>query len=222
MGSRYYYHGTQKVSAHSIMRQGFKIGEESSGRNLGAGLYLSSNVGFAAVWGPILIRCTLRSGTRLLWHTQVDQRTIRHLKKEFGAGITEPNFNTQIPYNKQLTKSEIAHLWNFLLDRHYLKMPPSRRDFFPTLAHNFPFIYKHLRRHGYDGVGIQDDAWPEMFLFNPSNAVPISAHFYTSTGWRDIWVKENVELSEPLTLAELDELQKAERRQQEAYEPWGT
>jgi len=213
MTDQIFYHGTGNRFAYSIMRQGFQVGEETSGRNLGAGLYLTARVGFAAVWGPIVIRCALKAGTRMLWHRPVDQRIIRYLKKEFGAGITQPTFDKLIPANKQLTKSEVAQLWNYLIDRHYLHSRPSRRECLPKLAHHFPFIYKHLKRHGYDGVGIMEEEWPEMFLFNPSNAIPLSAHSYTSTGWRATWVKENVQLSERLTLAQLREMQPTEVRQ---------
>lgn len=210
MSTRIFYHGTQNLSAYLIMRQGFKVGDETSGRNLGAGLYLTGQVGFAAVWGPIVIRCRLVTGTRILWYTPVDSRTIKYLKREFGAGITRPSFDNVIPHNKQLTKSEVAHLWNYLIEHHYLPRRPSRRDYFSKLAQNFPFIYKHLKRHGYDGVGIMEQEWPEMFLFNPSRALPLSAHSYTSTGWRTTWIKENVRLSQPLTLAQLRELQNSE------------
>ena len=200
------------------MQQGFRVGEETMGRNLGAGLYLTARVGFAAVWGPIVIRCALRPGTRILWHTPVDERTIRYLKKEFGAGIAQPTFDKLIPRNKQLTRSEVAQLWNHLIDRHYLNARPARRDFFPKLAHNFPSVYKHLKRHGYDGVGMMDEEWPEMFLFNPSSAMPLSAHSYTSTGWRAEWEKENVKLSEPLTLPQLRDLQETEQRELERFD----
>jgi hypothetical protein len=203
MSERIFYHGTHTESAYSIMRQGFKIGEETSGRNLGAGLYLTARVGFAAVWGPIVIRCQLRAGTRILWHTPVDQRTLKYLKKEFGAGITQPNFDKLIPKNKQLTQSELAQLWNYLIDRYYLNARSVQCDFLPKFEHNFPFIYKHLKRCGYHGIGIMHQEWPEMFLFNPSNVIPLSAHSYTSTGWESEWIKDNVTLSEPFTLAEL-------------------
>lgn len=207
MGARIFYHGTQTESAYSIMQQGFKVGVESSGRNLGAGLYLTANAGFAAAWGPVVIRCRLAPGTRMLWHTPVDMRIIRYLKKEFGAGITQASFDKAIPRNKQLTRSEVAQLWNYLVQRHYLTTRPARRTYLPELARHFPFIYKHLKRHGYDGVGIMDRDWPEMFLFNPSTAVPLSAHSYTSEGWESTWVKDNLKLSGPLTLAQLRELQ---------------
>jgi hypothetical protein len=207
MIGRLYYHGTQTATACSIMQQGFKLAEPITGRNLGAGLYLSASPGFAAAWGPVVIRCALKKGTRILWHTPVDQRTIKYLKREFGAGITKPAFHKLIPTNKQLTKSEVAHLWNSLIHRHYLNSRNPRRDFLPRLARAYPFIYKHLRRHGYDGFGIMDEEWPEIFLFNPSNAKPVSAHSHTSTGWRTNWVRENVRLSEALTLDQLDEKQ---------------
>ena len=77
MSDQVFYHGTQRASAYSIMQQGFRVGEETMGRNLGAGLYLTARVGFAAVWGPIVIRCALRPGTRILWHMPVDARTIK-------------------------------------------------------------------------------------------------------------------------------------------------
>lgn len=206
MSKRIFYHGTQFASAYSIMRQGFRIGAETMGRNLGAGFYLTARVEFAAVWGPIVIRCRLVPGTRILWESPVDVRTIRSLKKEFGAGITQPDFHKLIPANKQLTKSEVAQLWNYLIDRHYLSSRRSRRYPFPKLSRHFPFIYKNLKRHGYDGIGFTNKEWPEMFLFNPSKAVPLSAHSHTSTGWLTTWEKENVKLSPPLPIAELREI----------------
>lgn len=211
MTARIYYHGTRTLFAYSIMRQGFRIGQEAHGRNLGNGLYLTARIGFAGVWGPIIIRCRLKKGTRILWHTRVDMRTIRYLKKEFGAGITRPNFDTVIPNNKQLTRTQVADLWNYLLTRHYLKVRPARRDSFFKLVENYPFIYKHLKRHGYDGVGMLDAGWPEMLLFNPSNAIPLSAHTFTMTGWRSDWEMENVELELPLSSTRLRELQELER-----------
>src|SRR5437870_7108841 len=104
MSDQVFYHGTQRASAYSIMRQGFRVGKETMGRNLGAGLYLTACLGFAAVWGPMVIRCRLRPGTRMLWHTPVDEPTIKYLKKEFGASITRPTFDRVIPRNKQLTR----------------------------------------------------------------------------------------------------------------------
>lgn len=202
-----YYHGTQNTAAYSIMQQGFKVGEPTMGRNLGAGLYLSASVEFAATWGPVVIRCGLKRGTRILWHTPVEASTIKYLKREFGANITKPTFHKLIPKNKQLTKSELAQLWNCLIDRHYLDSRNSRRDFLPRLARAYPFIYKQLKRHGYDGFGILNEEWPEIFLFNPSTAKPLSAHSHTSTGSRTSWVRENVRLSEPLTLEQLNEIQ---------------
>ena len=212
MRERIFFHGTHKSVAYSIMRQGFKIGQEAAGRNLGAGLYLTTRVGFAAVWGDIILRCKFVRGTRILWHTPIDLAMIRYLKKEFGAGVTEPNFDKVIPHNKQLTRSELAQLWNYLIKRHYMTARSIRRDFLPRFARNFPFIYKHLKRHGYQGVGIAEEEWPEMFLFNPSSAVPLSAHAYSSTGWRSDWIKDNVILSEALTLAQLREIQEKELR----------
>ncbi len=205
-----YYHGTHPTSASSILRQGFKVGAKAQGRNLGDGLYLTPDVGFAASWGSIIFRCRLVRGTRILWHTPVDERTIKYLKKEFGANITSPAFAKHIPANKQLTKSEVAHLWNYLLERHYLARGTSRRrDLYATLIENYSTLYKQLKRHGYDGFGMTAHDWPEMFLFNPSRALAISAHTFTSSRPSDSWIVENVKLSAPLTLSQLDQLQNA-------------
>jgi len=92
-----FYHGTRKNVAYSIMQQGFKVSEETSGRNLRAGLYLTPRLDFAALWGPIVIRLRLVAGTRILWHTPIDPHAIRSLKKEFGAGIVKPKFTDLIP-----------------------------------------------------------------------------------------------------------------------------
>lgn len=212
MSARIFYHGTQYWSAYSIMRQGFQVGTETRGRNLGAGLYLTANAGFAAAWGPVVIRCRLTRGTRILWHTPVDIKVIKYLQKEFGAGITRPNFDKAIPHNKQLTRTEVAQLWNYLVQRHYLTTRPARRTYLPQLARHFPFIYKHLKRHGYDGVGIMHPEWPEMFLFNPSKAVPLSAHSYTSEGWSSTWIMDNLKLSGPLALEQLRDIQETALR----------
>lgn len=212
MRERIFYHGTRELVAWSIMRQGFKVGEETSGRNLRAGLYFTPSAEFAALWGPIVIRLRLVAGTRILWHTPVDPQIIRSLKKEFGAAIVTPNFTDAIPANKQLTKSEVAHLWNYLIDRYYLEPRSRRRGYFYELADRFPFIYKHLKRHGYDGVATIHEDWHEMFLFNPSNAVPLSAHTHTYGGWGATGTLKSGALSKPLTMAELRVMQETEQR----------
>jgi len=212
MTQRVFYHGTRELVAWSIMRQGFKVGDETSGRNLRAGLYITPRADFAALWGPIVIRLRLVAGTRILWHTPTDAHTIRYLKKEFGAGIIKPKFTELIPANKQLTKSEVAHLWNYLIDRYYLNVRSTRRDPFHKLADRFPFIYKHLKRHGYDGVAAIHGDWHEIFLFNPSNAIPISAHKHTFGGWGGTDKQEKLDLSKPLTDTELREMQEKEHR----------
>jgi hypothetical protein len=217
MSQRIFYHGTREHVAYSIMQQGFKVGEETSGRNLRAGLYITPRADFAALWGPIVIRLCLVAGTRILWHTPVDPQTIRSLKKEFGAGIVKPKYTEVIPANKQLTKSEVAHLWNYLIDRYYLEPRSRRRGYFYELADRFPFIYKHLKRHGYDGVAAIHEDWHEMFLFNPSNAVPLSAHSHTSGGWGATNLSEPLKLSKPLTLEELRVMQETELRRVQEF-----
>jgi hypothetical protein len=207
MPPRIFYHGTRTAFAYSIMRQGFKIGQETHGRNLGNGLYLTARIGFAAEWGPIIIRCRLKRGTRILWHTKADVRTIRYLRKEFGAGILRPNFDTVIPKNKQLTLAEITQLWNFLLERHYPYRLAVRRDSYFKFVQNYPFIYKHLKRHGYDGVGMTAEDWPEIFLFNPSNALALSAHPFIVTNANSGVTSPAIEIGEPFSLAQLYDFQ---------------
>ncbi len=170
------YHGTAERFAYSIMTNGFTVGEKRHGKGLGRGLYLSGSLRFACDWGEMIIVCKLALGARILWHRPADQRVISYLKREFGKGITRPDFHRAIPHNKQLTRRELTNLWSFLVARHYSGPRRFSRNAIRRFQDQYAFIHGHVRRHGYDGVGFRDEDWPELLIFNPSMVTPVSPH----------------------------------------------
>jgi len=181
-GRPQYFHGTGAAAAASILTDGFHLGRERWGRGLGRGVYLSGSSRFAATWGEFIVVCELAPGTRILWHAEPDPRVIASLRREFGRGVTGPDFWKYLPANKQLCGHELVHLWNHLLSTAYLGPRHFRRGRFDRLCDNYPRIYEHLRRHGYDGVGFRDDDWPEMLVFNPSRVLPKAVHRWRRAG----------------------------------------
>lgn len=162
-----YYHGTNPVAAGKIAKQGFQLGKNSHGRWLGRGLYLAANRFFAARYGPVVFRCKLAAGTRILRRTQPDGKTIDSLKREFGAGITTEQFWTALPRNKQFTRKEVISIWHLLWDR----MVKTRR----RKKLNLSRVFEQLRFHGFDGVADCDPDSPETLIFNPSVVQPLEA-----------------------------------------------
>ena len=174
---KYLFHGTQERFAYSIMCQGFHLNNEMWGRGWGDGIYLSGTQEFASMWGKIIITCELNKGTRILWHSEYDRRTIFYLRREFGARITRPDFWKDLPTNKQLKKSEIIALWNFLIDKYYEGKRRFGKGRIVFFQQNYSRIYEQLKLHQFDGVGFRDCEWPEILIFNPSSVNPISAHY---------------------------------------------
>ena len=187
------------------MTQGFRLVESRYGRGLGYGLYLAGSLEFACDWGEIIIICKLISGTRILWHRPPDQRVISYLKREFGKGIARPDFHKVIPGNKRLTRRELTNLWNFLVARHYSGPRRFCRNAIRKFQDQYTFIYEHVRRHGYDGVGFRGEDWPELLIFNPSRVTPVSAHTYACK--RVGLVVRDVVLSDALPLDRLRAIQ---------------
>ena len=196
---RLYYHGTAERFTYSILTRGFKVGEKRYGRGLGRGLYLSGSLRFACDWGEMIIVCKLGLGTRILWHRPPDQHVISYLKREFGKGIPRPDFYKAIPRNKRLTRRELTNLWNFLVVKHYSSPRRFSRNAIREFQDQHAFIYEHVRRHGYDAVGFEEEDWPELLMFNPSRVTPVSAHTYI--------YKRHVVLSDALPLDRLHAIQ---------------
>jgi hypothetical protein len=189
------YHGTDEEYAPFVMTQGFRLTHHWHGSGLGHGVYLSPLASFAAIWGKVIIACELKTGTRILWHAEADVKTLDHLKREFGKDILAPDFWKHVPRNKQLTRSELVALWSYLLSKHYLHNRPQGVDrrCLRELQRNYPRIFEHLKRHGFDAVGFKDPEWAEVLLINPSLAKAVSAHRYL---WKGQF--ENGHLSEPI------------------------
>ncbi|MBN1755728.1 DUF2914 domain-containing protein [bacterium] len=198
-----YYHGTSKRTIYSIMKEGFRLYKDYiiGGRIRGYGLYLSKTLNFAAGWGDMLVKCKLVDGTNILWNEDYDPNVIAYLKREFGRDIVKPDFHKVIPSNKHLTKKELKNLFSYLLEKHFGRKSftrKTRRGYTPAWLFQMyeTRIHERLKRHGYDAFGYQEDDWPEVMLFNPSKAIPVSAHTFTSeTNPKDYWNPKNVNIS---------------------------
>ena len=172
----YYYHGTTRAHAYSIMSRGFNLQHEIWGRGWGRGVYLSGTDRFGAMWGEIIIVCELRAGARILWHTEHDPKVIDSMRREFGRQIATPEFWKVLPRNKQLTRRELSNLWWFLMAKHYANRRRFSKRMYQRLAKNYSRLHEQLKRQGYDGVGYRDPVWPEVLVFNPSMIEPVSVH----------------------------------------------
>ena len=218
-----YHHGTDNRLAYAIMTQGFKLGEVRHGRRLGRGLYITQRLESAVFWShPIVIRCKMLPGTRLLWiNDGYDRKIIRQLRREFGKEIVElgPQFDQAIPRNKQLTKSELIALCNYNFEtrskalwQYGLRRQKGKRAQFWNAWEQLSYLREHVRRHGYDGLGdrsFQEWDSDEILMFNPSRLIPISAHWlYADEDF------DNVRISSALKLEELKTISK---KAQEAY-----
>jgi len=192
------FHGTQERFVYSLMTQGFRLDKQMWGRGWGNGVYLSGTKEFASMWGSILLVCQLKKGARIVWHTDYDRKIIAYLKREFGSGISEPDFWKIVPRKKQLKKEELIAVWNYLLDTCYegkRRFQNGRLDLFQK---NYAWIYTHLKRHQIDGVGFTKEEWPEVLVFNPSVVHPVSVHW---------WNSQEKDISPPLSLHELKTIQ---------------
>ena len=197
------------------MTQGFKLGEICHGRMLGRGLYVAQRPESTIFWSHfITIKCKMQPGTRLLWIQEgYDSHIIRYLSREFSKQILElgPHFDQAIPRNKQLTKSELIALCNYIFHtgrekrwQYAFRSSKGKRSQYGDLWFRLSRLHEHVRRHGYDGLGDRSfQLWDsdEILLFNPSCMTPISAHWMVTDQ-----EGEFVRLSPPLSLAELEKI----------------
>jgi len=179
-----YFHGTDAQSAWSIMTRGFSLAPVRWGRGWGNGVYLSGTAEFAASWGPIIIRCQLQRGTRILWYADYDRKVIGSLRRAFGRDIIAPDFWKVLPRNKHFTRDELVQLWHYLVSRFYLNQRRYRAGGFERLKRNYSRLHQQLRQHGYDGVGFRTADWPELLIFNPARVQPLSAHRWSRRAGR--------------------------------------
>lgn len=172
-----YYHGTHEKAAKSLLARGFDLNKEMWGRGWGNGVYLSGTIEFARIWGPVIVTCELKKGTKILWHSNFDNKIISYLAKEFKADIKNPDFWKCIPKNKQLKKRELIEIWNYLVQTHYGDKAKFTKGVLKKFQRNYPYIYENLKRHQFDGVGFKDSDWPEVLVFNPSLVNPLELHW---------------------------------------------
>lgn len=176
-----YYHGTHSDCIHDIATQGFKVGEQRTGRVLGNGVYIASELKTVFSYGfDYVFQCELQPSTRILWiERDVDVDVIAYLKREFGKDITEvgPNIHKVMPQNKQLTKKELIAFVTWFFYSRTEKWNKSWRYWgcWSSLSR----LYKHIRRHGYNAVG--DRSWrywdsDQVMVFEPHRVKPLTCH----------------------------------------------
>jgi hypothetical protein len=167
-----FFHGTSLGDAEAIAQHGFRvwfeddeIGRYASGGNLGIGIYISCNWRIALWFGPVLLRVTIRPGTRLLNSAlPPDGKIVDYLQKEFGREILRRPPRQVLPKNKRLKLRELIslfryHYWHtwereYSKDRDGVSKWPTRRDSHSRLLDDFKSL---LIRYGFDGYGNPDD-----------------------------------------------------------------
>lgn len=214
--TKIYYHGTETRRAYIIMTQGFKRGEPVHGNMQGRGLYISQKLYTAKFWSHhIVIQCQLKPGTRILWlHEGYDEKVIAYLKKEFGKELLTlgPQFPQALPHNKQLTKTELVNLCNYIFETRKQKLwqygfkfkKGKKAEYVDDKWFDLALLHKQVKLHGFDALGNRSFAeWDsdEILVFNPSRVKPMSAH------WLDTDEdSEKVTISTALSDEELKEI----------------
>lgn len=126
LNNHIFYHGTSSTEdVIKICKEGFKSywidedGKCDRDGNLGIGIYLTCNWKTAVWFGNILLRTSLRKGTRIIDTSQApDKAVVAYLKKEFGNDIIKShNIRKVLPKNKQLKLHELVALTRY----HYNK-----------------------------------------------------------------------------------------------------
>ncbi len=129
-----YYHGTSALGAVCIAVDGFRLLHASLRQwgdgALGGGLYVTASLETAAFFAtvadgrsradtrPSIVRVRMSPGTRILrLDGRYSRRSIDYLRREFGKGVLAPRFDRAIPANKQLTRTELINLANYLWER---------------------------------------------------------------------------------------------------------
>lgn len=222
-----YYHGTDDRLAYSIMSEGLKVGELRHGRMLGRGIYITQELASAVFWSHnIVIRCRLLSGTRIIWISEgYDPRVVGRLEREFGRELLElgPDFQKAIPSNKQLTKSELIELCNYIFEtrrekrwQYGLGAVKGKRSKYWDAWARLSQLHDAARRHQYDGLGDRSfEEWDsdQLLIFNPSRVVPLTAHWLEAD--EDF---EVVRFSEAIDIAELKVISAKAQEEYERYE----
>lgn len=220
MKDQLYFHGTDIRNIYPIMRTGFKLGESCHGQVNGSGLYIATKPETVAHWSPrsyttkknYAIKCRIVPGIKILWkEREYDYPLIKSLEKKFGKEVSRNyDFWKYIPRNKQLTASELralaSHLDYFEGCLGWNRKGEKFRD--KKYNHLARFIHM-VRGFGYEALGDRTDyCWDsdEILVFNPSNAIPVSAHEIRVKFEADCHTPIRVDYSHPLPLSHLKEV----------------
>jgi len=187
--SDWYYHGTSPASAKLIWTNGFRVGRflppgEDEPRwigygNIGYGTYVSADWRVALWYGRVLVRSSMRRGTRILeMPSQPDAKILSYLKREFGKDILKTVHLSQVlPRNKRLTLEE--HI--AVLGYHYREVGRYFWSEGRTLGEtkhrrkrlNIRAMHRlgaELRRFGMHGYG-EPEGFNGIVMFEPSRLV---------------------------------------------------
>ena len=175
----FYFHGTDAMSAHAILQNGFTSNPEQikHGSARGKGVYVAHNFTNAAIWGHVILETTLVQGTRILWvDGKYDPKTIKSLSKEFGREILEVGTDIlkAMPSNKRLQGDELFHLCNYVYSVCNSKQKTKSRYDYKERWINMQPLNRLIRRYKFDGVGEDDKGvWDgdEVLVFNPASVV---------------------------------------------------
>jgi len=162
-----FYHGTHEDESEAIAREGFRVwfhdpefGRYSRGGNLGNGIYLTCNWRTAHWFGNVLLKVSMRPGTRILDSAvPPDGKTLDYLNREFGREILKKPAWEVIPKNKKLSLNEMVNLY-----RHHYQMTwekSYKKDEWGSSWTNWRTLHfkllgtfrSALIRYGFHGVG---------------------------------------------------------------------
>lgn len=213
----FYFHGTNASSAYRIMTGGFSISKEqvTHGRVKGDGVYIAHDRMNALNWGDYIVKCKLKSGTKVAWlDGKYDKRIIKSLSKEFGHDLLKvENVFKIIPSNKHFTGDELLAFCNYVYETRFknvCKHTKWEEKKWVDLKH----LNRLLRRHKFGGVGEKNDlVWDgdEVLVFNPSDVIPVSVNLLVCQF--KYWASNEIKIISDKQLS-MDDL-KARAKQQE-------
>jgi hypothetical protein len=194
----YFFHGTMDRSVYSLMLQGFSSSDQMFAVK---GVYLCNLSQIASSWGKFILDCKLKKDALILWYTAFDSKAASCLNSDILMCLLWPEFWEDSPLDLQFKKHEIIAVYNYIIDncyhgkRRFQGLQGGRLSLFQRKYSPF---YKHLKWHGFSGVGFTDEAGSEVLIFEPMDVQPVSAHRWN-------YRKNNI--SPPMLLNELKTIQ---------------
>ena len=168
------FYGTRDRFVYKLMTQSFRLDDYGV-----KGVYLCSTKEFASSWGKFILTCKLKEDARILWSTACDSKSTSCLNSDILMSLLWPEFWEDSPLELQFKKNEIIAVYNYIIDNCYkgkrwpLGCRGGRLSLFQRKYFQF---FKHLKYHGFDGVGFASEAGPELLILDPTYVQPVSVH----------------------------------------------